>query len=190
MKASDNAYPSVLLDEQASAPTTPATGNWRLYAKSDGLYAVDDAGTEVGPFGSGGGSSSLTTVSASLTADVAIPGTSTYTDITGLDSLALTTAGTWMGWITLGIKATANTALNIRIIDGSAVEYAEQEFVFVDVFDIESTFSFHVPPFVLASGVTLKLQGWAGAAFTVKEHADQGTTPTSVVSHVTFLKTA
>ena len=56
-KGSDNEFPSVLLDEQASAPTTPATGFWRVYAKSDGLYIVDDAGTETGPFGTGGGSS-------------------------------------------------------------------------------------------------------------------------------------
>lgn len=54
-KASDNAFPSVLFTEQASAPTTPSTGNWRAYFKSDGLYVVDDAGTETGPFGAGGG---------------------------------------------------------------------------------------------------------------------------------------
>jgi hypothetical protein len=51
---SDNPFPSVLLDEQASAPTTPPTGFWRVYAKSDGLYVVDDAGAEMGPFGTGG----------------------------------------------------------------------------------------------------------------------------------------
>lgn len=54
-RASDNEYPSVLLDEQASAPTTPATGFWRVYAKSDGLYIVDDAGTETGPLSANGG---------------------------------------------------------------------------------------------------------------------------------------
>jgi hypothetical protein len=55
VKASDNEFPSVLLDEQASAPTTPASGFWRLYAKSTGLFIVDDAGGETGPFGTGGG---------------------------------------------------------------------------------------------------------------------------------------
>jgi hypothetical protein len=55
VRASDNEFPSVLFDEQASAPTTPATGFWRVYAKSDGLYIVDDAGAETGPFGTGGG---------------------------------------------------------------------------------------------------------------------------------------
>ena len=54
-KASDNKFPSVLFGELASAPTTPAAGNWRVYTKPDGLYVVDDAGTETGPLGSGGG---------------------------------------------------------------------------------------------------------------------------------------
>lgn len=57
-KASDNEFPSVLFAEQASAPTTPAAGNWRAYFKSDGLYVVDDAGTEVGPLSTGGGGAS------------------------------------------------------------------------------------------------------------------------------------
>jgi hypothetical protein len=37
--------------EQGSAPDTPATGQWKLYFKSDGLYIVDDAGAETGPLG-------------------------------------------------------------------------------------------------------------------------------------------
>jgi len=40
-------------EERAGAPSTPASGDWRLYTKSDGLYIVDDAGTEYGPFGTG-----------------------------------------------------------------------------------------------------------------------------------------
>jgi hypothetical protein len=38
------------LSKQASAPTTPVTGRGRLYVKTDGLYFVDDAGNELGPF--------------------------------------------------------------------------------------------------------------------------------------------
>lgn len=46
-KASDNAFPSVLLVEQASGPTTPAAGQARLYRKTDNkLYVKDDGGTE------------------------------------------------------------------------------------------------------------------------------------------------
>jgi hypothetical protein len=38
-------------DEQGSDPSTPASGKWKVYFKSDGLYIVDDAGTVVGPLG-------------------------------------------------------------------------------------------------------------------------------------------
>lgn len=48
-KASNIEIPSLLFEEQASAPSTPGTGFWRIYHKSDGLYLVDDAGTEFGP---------------------------------------------------------------------------------------------------------------------------------------------
>lgn len=34
---------------EGSTPSTPASTHWRLYFKSDGLYFVDDAGTEYGP---------------------------------------------------------------------------------------------------------------------------------------------
>lgn len=32
--------------EQSVAPSTPGTGKWKLYPKSDGWYYLDDAGTE------------------------------------------------------------------------------------------------------------------------------------------------
>jgi len=45
----------ITFTELAAAPSTPAAGKWTVYTKSDGVYVVDDAGTEYGPFGSGGG---------------------------------------------------------------------------------------------------------------------------------------
>lgn len=42
--------PSLLLDDQGSDPSTPASGFSRVYSKSDGLYIIDDAGTVTGPF--------------------------------------------------------------------------------------------------------------------------------------------
>lgn len=53
-KASDNEFPSVLFDEQPSDVSTPASGFWRAFFKSDGMYVIDDAGTVTGPFGAGG----------------------------------------------------------------------------------------------------------------------------------------
>ncbi len=97
---------SLLFDEQGSAPTTPATGFWRVYAKSDGLYVVDDAGTETGPLavsgggGGGGGGDLVELASTTLGADGAISFSSIsgiYRDliITGVirdDAAALSTA--------------------------------------------------------------------------------------------------
>lgn len=47
--------------EQGSAPTTPSTGHWRVFTKSDGLYVVDDAGSVTGPFISSAGSGAVAT---------------------------------------------------------------------------------------------------------------------------------
>lgn len=58
-KASDNEFPSILFDEQAGDPSTPASGLWRAYFKSDGLYVIDDAGSVTGPFVTGAGSGAL-----------------------------------------------------------------------------------------------------------------------------------
>ena len=48
MKASDNAYPSVLITE-GSEPSAPAAGKQRLYISSSNhhLYRTDSSGTEV-----------------------------------------------------------------------------------------------------------------------------------------------
>lgn len=51
---SDN-IDSIQLQEQATAPATPASGYGRIYCKSDGLYFIGDNGTEIGPLGAGGG---------------------------------------------------------------------------------------------------------------------------------------
>ena len=52
---SDNEFPKVLLDEQAGDPAAPSTGLWRVYAKADGLYVIDDVGAVLGPLGQGDG---------------------------------------------------------------------------------------------------------------------------------------
>lgn len=83
---------SLLFSEQASAPTTPATGKWRAYFKSDGLYIVDDAGTETGPFAE---STSAPTYGAASykKADASYSTTSTtFVDVDGTNmSLTITT---------------------------------------------------------------------------------------------------
>lgn len=49
---------SVRFDELAGEPSTPATGKWKLYAKSTGLYIIDDGATVIGPLGTGGAGTS------------------------------------------------------------------------------------------------------------------------------------
>lgn len=56
-KVSAIEIPSLLFAEQGSNPATPATGFGRLFVKADGVYFIDDAGTVVGPLGTGGGGS-------------------------------------------------------------------------------------------------------------------------------------
>ena len=43
----------IVLTEEAGVPSTPAAGKWDFYFKADGLYYLDDAGTEVGPITAG-----------------------------------------------------------------------------------------------------------------------------------------
>lgn len=52
MAAIDNAAITVIkFDELASAPSTPASGDWKVYTKAAGLFIIDDAGVELGPLG-------------------------------------------------------------------------------------------------------------------------------------------
>lgn len=47
--ASDNKFPKLIGVEQGSDPATPSSGERKLFAKADGWYDVDDAGTVTGP---------------------------------------------------------------------------------------------------------------------------------------------
>lgn len=43
---------NIVLTDQGSTPTTPASGKTRVYSRSTGLFVVDDAGTVTGPLAS------------------------------------------------------------------------------------------------------------------------------------------
>lgn len=49
----------LVLEQVSSAAETPGAGKWVLYFKGGGLYVLDDAGIETGPFGIGGGAAGL-----------------------------------------------------------------------------------------------------------------------------------
>lgn len=125
---SNNAFPSVLLDEQGSAPTTPASGFWRVYAKSDGLYIVDDAGTETGPLSTGGGASPNLNVYNRNSTNYTTTSTS-FTDVDATNmALALTHAGATRARVmlvgVLNSSTRANTSLDL-LIDGTSVSGGE-----------------------------------------------------------------
>lgn len=69
MKASDNAFPKVILVE-GSAPATPASGQVKVYAKGDGhVYSMDDTGAET-PLSGGGGSSVVPVATPAISSGV------------------------------------------------------------------------------------------------------------------------
>lgn len=102
-KISDVEVPSLLFDEQASAPATPATGFWRAYFKATGLHVVDDAGTETGPLGTGGGGGDVATDTIwNAAGDLAVgSGADTAAVLsmgTALQVLRVNAAGTALEW--------------------------------------------------------------------------------------------
>lgn len=111
-----------------TAPGTPGTGKWRLYAKTDGLYYKDDAGAETGPLGAGGGGGisdmAFTVTSYSSTGSITL--TSTGRDLAlcsasgGAITLTLPAAASWTGH-EINCKKTDSTA-NVVTIDGNSAE--------------------------------------------------------------------
>lgn len=126
-KASDNEFPSILLGELSVKPTTPAAGKWRLYAKSGGLYLVDDAGTEIGPFGTNtatgdvlgpasavdGNMAKFDTTTGKLLKDGGIVTSGVYTpSLTNATNVAASTANECQ-WMRIGNVVTVSGAVNI-----------------------------------------------------------------------------
>lgn len=136
-KGSDNPFPSVLFVEQASTPSTPASGQARLYRKTDNAwYFVDDAGSEQ-PFGGGipatllDARGDLIVASAADTAARLALGTDGFvltadsTQTTGVKWAAAAGGGTPGAWSTYTPALTATTT-NPTLGTGS-VQYGHYE---------------------------------------------------------------
>jgi hypothetical protein len=93
MKASENPFPSVLFDEQASDIATPASDRWVVYTKSGGVYARNAAGTVVGPFAAASGNALSVTKIRRTTAQN-VSGSGTLTSIS-FDTEDEDTSGAW-----------------------------------------------------------------------------------------------
>ena len=66
MASLENAnIPVIKFVERASAPSTPGSNDWKLYFKAAGLFVVDDAGAELGPFGVAQNGNRVATISPS-----------------------------------------------------------------------------------------------------------------------------
>ena len=75
----------LIMQEEASAPSTPASGKWVAYFKSDGLYIKDDAGTELGPLGVGGGGGLTNSIASVTTSNVTgVVGTRHILNVSGM----------------------------------------------------------------------------------------------------------
>lgn len=120
-KISEIEVPSLLLDEQASDPATPASGFGRLYAKADGLYFIDSAGSAIGPFGAGGGVALAgSSVEGSAGGDVTTTST-TLVDLTGASITVSTGAHrVKIGFSCIALASAANATLSFGVmVDGT-----------------------------------------------------------------------
>jgi hypothetical protein len=124
--ASNNEFPSVLFEEQAGDPTTPASGFWRAYFKSDGIYVIDDAGAVTGPFGAGGGGHIAGATARRTAGSLTLNSTSETNVDTGLD---LTLAAATGDIVTVHANALWGNTAVIGMVDvativaGSPVNY-------------------------------------------------------------------
>ena len=112
--------------EQGSAPTTPSTGHWRVFTKSDGLYIVDDAGVVTGPFAEATSAVNLESTKVVRSGVGSNRTNSTgYADMDGTNLTITMTTGARRVMLTLsftcgGDNASASLGLNFSV-DGTAV---------------------------------------------------------------------
>lgn len=89
----------IIMQEEAGTPATPSANKWKIYFKSTGLFIIDDAGVEIGPFvvGVADGDKGDITVSASgatWTIDNSVVTLAKMADMATASLLGRNTAGT------------------------------------------------------------------------------------------------
>jgi hypothetical protein len=128
-KASNNDFPSLLLTEQGSAPTTPAASHQRLYIRTSdhALVTVNSSGTVAAVGGGGGGGYLGTRTEFTLGADVSFVSANAFVDGT---TAGVPTAGVYDVWARVTMKwgTSGNNYLCARLIaNGSATPIDEAE---------------------------------------------------------------
>ncbi len=135
-------------EEQASAPSTAASTKWKVYFKSTGLFVLDDAGLEHGPFHSsqlvnaigsiGGGTQDIDLESGNAISGTVDTSTTTFTfsnppasGLLGTLTLILTNGGSqtvnwpasvdWAGGVAPTLTAAGVDLLNFITVDGGTI---------------------------------------------------------------------
>jgi hypothetical protein len=173
----DNAANAQLFTE-ISTPSNPATGDWKVYAKTDGLYYLEDDGTETGPLGtsSGGGvdsgclmtgpdSVTAVTNGSSTTADFATEqyDTASYIDLVS-DSTIVTIPSdglyTLTAWARVSTGAGPDGSFRMTISrSGAGYERHAGDTAIIDVDSDNWFLSASLGPVNLSSTDTISL-GW------------------------------
>lgn len=116
---------------EGSAPSTPASTKWRVYFKTDGLYYIDDAGTEVGPLaaapGGGGGNPVVYDIERYTAGDISITSSTAGADVPSLADVVVAAATGDLVMIGLSTRCTDTDSQSMRIdvkcITGSTENY-------------------------------------------------------------------
>lgn len=109
-----------LLFQEGSAPSTPASTKWRLYAKTDGVYYKDDAGAETGPLGASGSAGNLGSARYLRTAgDYTITGagSDSFANVDGTNLSLTISTGVRPVLIVVNASGTVNNAAGEILMD-------------------------------------------------------------------------
>jgi hypothetical protein len=117
---------------EAAAPATPATGDVRLYSKTDGLlYSKDDAGTETlvsgGAGGGGGGNPVVYDIERYTGGDITVSSTTVGADLAGVSDVVVAAASGDLVMIGANVRqesgVTPSLRLDVKCITGSTENY-------------------------------------------------------------------
>jgi hypothetical protein len=167
-------------EEQASAPDTPSSGHWKIYHKSDGLYVLEDDGTEYGPLAAGDMLASTYDSDGDDDVDAAAGGTGI--DSSGATGIPHVSSGTW----------SVEKPKRSYIFEGYALEsgttppdsgtLGNYEFFLYDIGD-DSVFNIPTPPgWEVGTDFTLRIrwaidEAYATGSGEVQWRADWSATP-------------
>jgi hypothetical protein len=171
---------------EGSAPTTPASTKWRVYFKTDGLYYIDDAGTEIGPLaaapGGGSGNPLLYDRERYEAGDISITSTTVGADVPSLPDVSVSAAAGDLLMVGVNTRVTDTDSqsmrVDVKIITGATENYVSSLTTTADSLGIagwfipgsaNGTVTGEVPYVVQAADisggtVTLSLRAWLSGA--------------------------